>query len=61
MNDAILRSVEMLIFVSQPMLGKWLDASSVSYTKRLDHISQSLRVLRAQAKALDLLMVVPGV
>lgn len=61
MNDAILRSVELLIFTSQPMLGKWLDASSISYSKRLDHISQSLRVLRAQARALDLLVAVPGV
>ncbi|MFM6979903.1 MAG: hypothetical protein ACKOWE_00645 [Micrococcales bacterium] len=61
MNTAILNSVELLIFVSQPALGKWQDASSLAYGQKLDHILQNLRNLKLQAKALDLLLAVPGV
>lgn len=60
MNEAVLSSVEFLIFVSQPVLGKWSDASAITYSKRIEELQQSLRSLKVQAKALDLLAVVPG-
>jgi hypothetical protein len=61
MNEAILRSVEFLILVSHPVLGKWSDASAITYSKRIEELQNSLRSLRVQARALDLLAVVPGV
>lgn len=61
MNEALLNAVELLILASQPMLGKWMDPAAIAYNRRLDEITNRLKSLRLEAKALDLLVVVPGV
>ena len=60
-NSLLLQTVEQLVLFSQPLLGQWQDLSALTLSRRLEEVSARLRRLGVEAKALDLLLAVPGV